>query len=102
MQVGGGQTMSKVAAITSSTGWLQSQRQLWRGVYSVVMGAGPAHALHFATYEFCKVRFYQWIQQGSLTRDENLHLLLATSSAGACATLAHDVMMTPFDGKRKK
>ncbi|CAO3592686.1 unnamed protein product [Absidia cylindrospora] len=71
MQVGGGQTMRTMAAISSSKGWLHSQRQLWRGVYSV--------------------------QQGSLTRDENLQLLLATSSAGACATLAHDVMMTPFD-----
>ncbi|ORZ05111.1 mitochondrial carrier domain-containing protein [Absidia repens] len=88
MQVGGGQTMSTMAAISSSKGWLQSQRQLWRGVYSVVMGAGPAHALHLRHMNF---------QQGSLTRDENLQLLLATSSAGACATLAHDVMMTPFD-----
>jgi solute carrier family 25 iron transporter 28/37 len=27
---------------------------LWRGVQSVVVGAGPAHALYFATYEHCK------------------------------------------------
>ncbi|SAL96682.1 hypothetical protein [Absidia glauca] len=96
------QTVNSMAAATSTTtsgNWLQSHRQLWRGVYSVVMGAGPAHALHFATYEFCKVHFYGFLQQGTWTRDENLQQLLATSSAGACATLAHDVMMTPFDGK---
>ncbi|KAJ3397414.1 Fe(2+) transporter, partial [Chytridiales sp. JEL 0842] len=27
---------------------------LWRGVNSVVVGAGPAHALYFATYEHVK------------------------------------------------
>ncbi|KAI8093454.1 mitochondrial carrier domain-containing protein [Halteromyces radiatus] len=90
-----GQSLGSMAV--SSIDWFRSQH-LWRGVYSVVMGAGPAHALHFATYEFCKVRFYRLIQQhGSWTKDENLQQLIATSSAGACATLAHDGMMTPFD-----
>jgi solute carrier family 25 (mitochondrial iron transporter), member 28/37 len=26
-------------------------RTLWRGVNSVIVGAGPAHAVHFGTYE---------------------------------------------------
>jgi solute carrier family 25 iron transporter 28/37 len=65
------------------------------------MGAGPAHALHFTTYEVCKLRFYRLLQQGSWVRDQNLQLLLATSSAGVCATLSHDFMMTPFDGKKR-
>lgn len=30
---------------------------LWRGVNSVIVGAGPAHALYFATYEKCKDAF---------------------------------------------
>jgi hypothetical protein len=30
---------------------------LWRGVNSVILGAGPSHALHFATYEYCKEKF---------------------------------------------
>ncbi|CAO3592112.1 unnamed protein product [Absidia cylindrospora] len=96
MQVG--QSVSTLVS-ASSTGWLQTQQQLWRGVYSVVIGAGPAHALHFATYEFCKERFHRWIQreESSWTRDENLQQILATGSAGACATLVHDFMMTPFD-----
>jgi hypothetical protein len=29
-------------------------RTLWRGVSSVVVGAGPAHAVYFATYEAVK------------------------------------------------
>jgi Mitochondrial carrier protein len=29
-------------------------RTLWRGVSSVVVGAGPAHAVYFATYESVK------------------------------------------------
>jgi solute carrier family 25 (mitochondrial iron transporter), member 28/37 len=29
-------------------------RTLWRGVASVIMGAGPAHAAHFGTYEFIR------------------------------------------------
>ena len=29
-------------------------RSLWRGVASVIMGAGPAHAVHFGMYEFIR------------------------------------------------
>jgi hypothetical protein len=29
-------------------------RSLWRGLSSVVVGAGPAHAVYFATYESVK------------------------------------------------
>jgi solute carrier family 25 iron transporter 28/37 len=29
-------------------------RALWRGVSSVIVGAGPAHAVHFGTYEAIK------------------------------------------------
>ena len=29
-------------------------RTLWRGVSSVVLGAGPAHAVYFGTYEGVK------------------------------------------------
>ncbi|KAI8337238.1 mitochondrial carrier domain-containing protein [Chlamydoabsidia padenii] len=96
MQVG--QTRnSLIYSSMSIKNWLQPNRQLWKGVYSVIVGAGPAHALHFTTYEFCKLRFYRLLQQTSWARDQNLQLLVATSSAGVCATLSHDIMMTPFD-----
>ncbi|KAI8378840.1 mitochondrial carrier domain-containing protein [Choanephora cucurbitarum] len=64
-------------------------RSLWKGVNSVVLGAGPAHALHFATYEFCKDKFG--------ANSTNGHHPLANATAGACATLAHDTLMNPFD-----
>ncbi|KAJ1869134.1 Fe(2+) transporter, partial [Coemansia sp. S17] len=32
-------------------------RSLWRGVMSVILGAGPAHAVYFATYEQTKKVF---------------------------------------------
>ncbi|KAI7899352.1 mitochondrial carrier domain-containing protein [Cokeromyces recurvatus] len=66
-----------------------ASRHLWRGVNSVVMGAGPAHAIHFATYEACKEAF------GGKTGGG--HHVLSNAAAGACATLAHDTLMNPFD-----
>ncbi|RUS12876.1 mitochondrial carrier domain-containing protein, partial [Endogone sp. FLAS-F59071] len=63
---------------------------LWRGVNSVVIGAGPAHALYFATYEQCKEAF-----GGNVVTEG--HHLMATAAAGACATLVHDSLMNPFD-----
>lgn len=34
--------------------YAQGLGSLWRGVNTVVMGSGPAHALFFATYEHAK------------------------------------------------
>ncbi|KAG2194666.1 hypothetical protein INT46_005618 [Mucor plumbeus] len=65
-----------------------ASRNLWRGVNSVVLGAGPAHAVHFATYEACKEAF---------GGNAGGHHPLTTAAAGACATLAHDTLMNPFD-----
>ena len=32
----------------------EGMRALWRGVASVILGAGPAHAVHFGMYEAIK------------------------------------------------
>ncbi|KAI9281626.1 mitochondrial carrier domain-containing protein [Sporodiniella umbellata] len=72
----------------NTTQFRSASRSLWRGVNSVVMGAGPAHALHFATYEACKDVF-GGNRQG--------HHFFSTAAAGACATLVHDLFMNPFD-----
>lgn len=32
----------------------EGTKRLWRGVASVIMGAGPAHAVYFGTYELAK------------------------------------------------
>ncbi|KAG9010647.1 Fe(2+) transporter [Tulasnella sp. JGI-2019a] len=63
-------------------------RTLWRGVASVIMGAGPAHAVHFGMYEFVKD-----LAGGNKAG----HHPLATSIAGAAATTANDALMNPFD-----
>lgn len=61
---------------------------LWRGVNSVIIGAGPSHALYFATYEKCKEIF---------GANDLGHQPISVAAAGACATIAADALMTPFD-----
>lgn len=41
------QSLSKVSAT-------EGLATLWRGVGSVILGAGPAHAVYFGTYEIVK------------------------------------------------
>ncbi|KAI5776891.1 mitochondrial carrier domain-containing protein [Geopyxis carbonaria] len=74
-----------VAQISSTEGI----RSLWRGIASVAMGAGPAHAIYFATYETVKHRL-----GGNVGND---HHPFAVATAGACATIASDALMNPFD-----
>ncbi|KAG5437117.1 hypothetical protein PCANB_001238 [Pneumocystis canis] len=64
-------------------------RSLWRGVCSVIAGAGPAHALYFGTYEFVKHQF----KTDHCKEDK----MLVTAIAGASATIASDALMNPFD-----
>ncbi|KII87205.1 hypothetical protein PLICRDRAFT_176984 [Plicaturopsis crispa FD-325 SS-3] len=66
----------------------EGMRALWRGVSSVILGAGPAHAVHFGTYEAVK-DLVGGNRQGNQW--------LATSFAGASATIASDALMNPFD-----
>lgn len=63
-------------------------RVLWRGVSSVILGAGPAHAVHFGTYEFVKE-----FAGGKTGANQPL----TTMMAGASATIASDALMNPFD-----
>lgn len=65
-------------------------RALWRGVASVVVGAGPAHAIYFASYEWTK---------RALVSDpaHDSRAPLKTGAAGAVATTLADAVMTPFD-----
>ena len=63
--------------------------QLWRGVGSVVLGAGPSHAIYFATYEYTKKALADRISGDALIGSYSL--------AGACATTMADAVMTPFD-----
>lgn len=62
---------------------------LWRGMSSVVVGAGPAHAVYFATYEAVK--------HAMGGNQAGVHHPLAAATSGACATIASDAFMNPFD-----
>ena len=62
--------------------------KLWRGVGSVILGAGPAHALYFASYEQVK---------GMLVKGEAAQSPIAVGLAGGAATAIADAFMTPFD-----
>ncbi|KAJ1563575.1 Fe(2+) transporter, partial [Cladochytrium tenue] len=72
--------MSAMRRIASSEGSMA----LWRGVNSVFIGAGPAHALHFATYEECKILFGN------------------PGLAAAAATVLSEGVMTPFDVAKQR
>ncbi|KAK6075246.1 hypothetical protein SCUP515_06023 [Seiridium cupressi] len=63
--------------------------KLWRGMSSVVVGAGPAHAVYFATYEAVK--------HAMGGNQVGVHHPLAAATSGAAATIASDAFMNPFD-----
>ncbi|CAG8648035.1 10291_t:CDS:2 [Paraglomus occultum] len=71
-------------------------RTLWRGINSVILGAGPSHALYFGTYEFCKDIFGGNKPGGHHPIAAGIGLS-TTATAGACATIASDALMNPFD-----
>lgn len=90
--------ISSISKISSSEG----AYALWRGVLSVVLGAGPAHAIYFSTFEASKTFLVSKLTNAStgnsgsrLVTDGN-HPLIA-SGAGIAATTASDALMTPFD-----
>jgi hypothetical protein len=117
--------MSHAVSRISST---EGLRTLWRGVASVIAGAGPAHAVQFGTLEAVKEMLGK--QEGSLAwastgllyslpehtvcpalkragSHHNLHLLTVffllicayPGVAGAAAAITSDAVMTPFDGE---
>ena len=43
-------------------------RNTWRGVSTVLIGAGPSHALYFATYERARLAFGADCKDNGLTR----------------------------------
>lgn len=83
-----------ISLISSSEG----AYALWRGVSSVVLGAGPAHAVYFSVFEATKTMLVNRFTDSNshkIVTDET-HPLIA-SGAGIAATVASDALMTPFD-----
>lgn len=78
--------IAQIAKISTSEGSLA----LWKGVQSVILGAGPAHAVYFGTYEFFKASLVN-------AQDSQLNETLKIAFSGAAATTASDALMNPFD-----
>jgi solute carrier family 25 iron transporter 28/37 len=68
---------------------------LWRGISSMVMGAGPAHAVYFGVYETVKLKL-------GGDKVDHTHLPLVSAAAGASATIASDALMNPFDVTKQR
>ena len=76
-------------SIFSISGGISNQR-LWKGIISVVMGAGPAHSFYFATYEESRRILDAFLPPSS-------PLVIKTGISGALATMTSDAIMNPFD-----
>ncbi|GFZ50263.1 Mitochondrial RNA-splicing protein MRS3 [Saitozyma sp. JCM 24511] len=83
------QALNTITQHLRSVSTTEGLRSLWRGVASVIMGAGPAHAAHFGMYEF--------IREISGGRSEGWWGVGGTALAGASATITSDALMNPFD-----
>lgn len=83
-------TYSGIVDAFRSISTKEGVRRLYGGVQSVVLGAGPAHAVYFASYEQAK-RVLLGADGHAATRPELVGI------AGAIATASSDAFMTPFD-----
>jgi hypothetical protein len=63
--------------------------RLWRGVQAVAVGCIPAHAMYFSAYEIVKAMATD-TETGRVST-------IGNSLAGAAATIAHDIIMSPLD-----
>jgi solute carrier family 25 iron transporter 28/37 len=72
---------------------------LFRGVSAVALGAAPAHALYFTTYE-CLLRAGAEVEAGADYRSAASGVRLA--AAGAVSTLLQDAVMVPMDALKQR
>ena len=78
---------------------------LYRGVVAGGLGAGPAHAMYFATYEYGK-KMFRWnttskegdeIDENEGPKWSAYGEFIADASAGVLATIVGDAVQTPLD-----
>eukprot|EP01120_Amphizonella_sp_Union-15-10_P014423 TRINITY_DN6981_c0_g1_i1.p1 TRINITY_DN6981_c0_g1~~TRINITY_DN6981_c0_g1_i1.p1 ORF type:complete len:307 (-),score=45.61 TRINITY_DN6981_c0_g1_i1:95-1015(-) len=70
---------------------------LFRGLSAVALGAGPAHAIYFASYEFFK---YQ--TGGGESHRTQFYQTTAQGLSGICSTLLSEAIHTPMDTIKQK
>lgn len=76
---------------------------LYRGVVAGGLGAGPAHAVYFATYEYGKKMFrLNPIGSSSSSSSSAYGEFVADASAGALATIVGDAVQTPLDTVKQR
>ena len=73
---------------------------LYRGVVAGGLGAGPAHAVYFATYEYGK-KMFRLNPIGS-SSSSAYGEFVADASAGALATIVGDAVQTPLDTVKQR
>lgn len=83
--------LSAITKISSTEGSMA----LFKGLSSMVLGAGPAHAVYFATYEFVKRHLIK-------DEDKDQLNLIKTATAGSSATIVADALMNPFDTLKQR
>ncbi|KAF6146942.1 hypothetical protein GIB67_036661 [Kingdonia uniflora] len=66
---------------------VEGPRGLYRGIGAMGLGAGPAHAVYFSVYEFCK----EYFSNGD-PNNSGAHAV-----SGVFATVASDAVFTPMD-----
>lgn len=83
--------LNAITKISSTEGSLA----LFKGLNSVILGAGPAHAVYFATYETVKKHLINEEDKGEFNT-------LKTAIAGSSATIVADALMNPFDTLKQR
>jgi solute carrier family 25 iron transporter 28/37 len=90
-----GQTYTGVLNAITRISASEGAVALFKGLNSMIMGAGPAHAVYYATYEFVKRRLID-------DKDKDNFNLVSTAVAGSSATIAADALMNPFDTLKQR
>ncbi|TKY65775.1 Mitochondrial RNA-splicing protein MRS3 [Spatholobus suberectus] len=84
---------------------LEGPKGLYRGIGAMGLGAGPAHAVYFSVYEFCKQRLSDMNKLNNQEQPKSLihhwtgHVnnTVVHAVSGVCATVASDAVFTPMD-----
>nr|AKN21570.1 slc25a-2 [Schmidtea mediterranea] len=72
----------------------EGMKHTLKGVGAVIIGAGPAHALYFASYE--------WVKKSFCCPSFGHLNSISYACAGAFATSLHDAIMTPADAIKQR
>lgn len=70
---------------------------LWRGISSVLISAGPAHAIHFFVFEKSKLKLIKNFNLKNDDTNTNKKYGLISGISGVVATIVSDIFMVPFD-----